>query len=589
LLEVLWREDNGTERDLLLWPAPGESWKGWFEFRFPLDKSGRGEMVARKPSGSSANDSIALVAPRLERRGIRIGNHTPIPHIVLVVFDTFRWDHVFRYGSVHTETPNIDHFLANSIEFRNAYTRTTFTQPSHTSMFTGLPPRSHGIWKNGQVLSPTIDTVPQLLYKAGYRTGAFFEISTLRDPSGFSTGFDSYEFCLKYDEKTVDRVREWLQTVRNQRYFLFVNLATVHTPRSLPHGVWQLTCSMGSSARYHLKADRRRETMRVVLPPGTSQLRFEAQRRCSRPVHLDTTPLRMAIWNLTIKPHDLVSLSWGSDVQRPERLNYLVSPPEWTENDIVFEGTTTARMTNSSADTIVALVRFDAYPDFSDDVEQDRIQYSMATLALDVLFGELLEVINGLSDPDHTAIILVGDHGEGLETHRDRIHGHEVYEEATHVPLAIRIPGTKPQVRDALAPLESLAPTILQMASIPPIKDMIDLTLGGDLRNLPSSLVSEAFVMRTPSGEFPDPTDQSIRTSEWSLVFDSVRRDTFLFHRKSDPSESVNLAAEFPSVVDSLSSLLDEMISRQESIHEPGVISDDPSLKEALRALGYVE
>jgi arylsulfatase A-like enzyme len=198
-------------------------------------------------------------------------------------------------------------------------------------------------------------------------------------------------------------------------------------------------------------------------------------------------------------------------------------------------------------------------------------------------------VIYGFSDRDHTAVILVGDHGEGLETHRDRIHGHEVFEEATHVPLAIRIPGAAPQVRDGLAPLEALAPTILQMAGIQPNDDMIDLTLAGEPPDLPSTVVSEAFVMRTPPGEFPDPADRSIRTSEWSLVFDSVRRDSCLFHRKSDPSEKANLATEFPSVVDSLSFLLDEIVSRQEPIHEPGVVTDDPSLKEALKALGYVE
>src|SRR4030043_585855 len=95
---------------------------------------------------------------------------------------------------------------------------------------------------------------------------------------------------------------------------------------------------------------------------------------------------------------------------------------------------------------------------------------------MDGEIGKLWEKLRELQVFDKTAILLVGDHGEGLgEFHNDfgdphLGHIHYLYDIYLHVPLIIRDPtqDQKGSVRSEYATLLDVAPTMGAMAGIKP-------------------------------------------------------------------------------------------------------------------------
>ncbi len=588
ILRVFWESQEGTRQEpLFSWPTESAPAGDWTEIRVPLRNARAGDAVFRLLPQANQCDSVAIVAPRLESSSLRRKGASDRCNVVLIVMDTFRYDHVSRYGSTTTITPSIDAFLSRCLEFASAYTRTTFTLPSHVSMLTGLPPRSHGVRKNGQVLDASVPTVARLAHAIGYRTGAFFEIATLREPSGFSTGFDSYTFCLKHRDPVLVRSGTWLQSVDREPFFLFVNLATVHLPRHPPQGVWQLSCSLPTGQEYRFRADERMENLNVIAPPGTTKVRFRARQSTRESYNTIREPLRLGLRNWLVDAPDEINLRWETDVEQPA--NARTGAWDWTRDGLVFTDTATLSIENSSNDTAVVTLGFEASMPRDVLRMHDQMQYALAVAALDSVVGDLLQVVDRFSDPERTAIMLASDHGEGLEDHYRRYHGHEVYDETAHVVLGIRYSDCEPQTISDLVSLDALAPTMLALMNLHSPAWMAHGVLKDPVRHPQNSLVSESFDLAHAADPEPVPDDQAIRTDQWSLIRDHDGVATALYDRCRDLGETENLARSHPQVVDSLGRLLDETTRSQTSLYMPGAVSDDPGLLKALRALGYVE
>jgi len=510
-------------------------------------------------------------------------------NIILIVFDTFRRDFISycNHNSI-IETPHIDCFLQNSIEYINAYTRNTYTLPSHTTMLSGLTPRKHGIRKNGQILDHSLTTVPELLNIGGYKTAALYEIAALSEPSGFSSGFDVFENCQIQNGPTIAHISNWLQTTGDKPYFLFINLSTVHVSRTLPQNISPLTVGFLDGPYYDMRANRELETVNLLLPPGKSILTFKAKRP-SFPGIVNPQPLEIALWDFRIRPVSHLTYSWSPSVQHAERVEYLVFPPEWTENDIIFRNATELILTNNSSDTTLATIQFRSYPNYSKDLEGDRMQYALSVQTTDSLLGELVKTIKQHTNPNKTAIILTSDHGEGLEDHRDRLHGHEVYEESARVPLGILIPRRKPEKRIGLVPLDAIAPTILDMARIAIPPEMYPHSLADKRMHGEDFLVSETFLEPYASQLEPLSDDYSVRSDIYSLVHDHRVRHSLIFDRVRDPMEKADVSDSLDGIRHMYETEYADYSRNQQQGAYQSLESDDPQLIEALRKLGYVE
>ncbi len=65
--------------------------------------------------------------------------------VILLVIDTLRADHLGCHGYKHDTSPTIDGLAKESVLFERAYPSDVPTQPSYTSMFTGLRGIHNGI------------------------------------------------------------------------------------------------------------------------------------------------------------------------------------------------------------------------------------------------------------------------------------------------------------------------------------------------------------------------------------------------------------------------------------------------------------
>jgi arylsulfatase A-like enzyme len=66
------------------------------------------------------------------------------PNILLITLDTTRRDHLGMYGYPIPTSPNLDRLAADSVVYTNAYAVSSWTMPTHASIFTGKFPSAHG-------------------------------------------------------------------------------------------------------------------------------------------------------------------------------------------------------------------------------------------------------------------------------------------------------------------------------------------------------------------------------------------------------------------------------------------------------------
>ena len=114
-------------------------------------------------------------------------------HVVVISLDTTRRDHFGCYGNEWIRTPNTDALAAESILLTDYMTVVTSTLASHTSLFTGKYPHSHGVPRNGYMVSGDNVMLAELLKEAGFYTAGFIGAFVLDERFNFAQGFDHYD------------------------------------------------------------------------------------------------------------------------------------------------------------------------------------------------------------------------------------------------------------------------------------------------------------------------------------------------------------------------------------------------------------
>ena len=207
----------------------------------------------------------------------------------------------------------------------------------------------------------------------------------------------------------------------------------------------------------------------------------------------------------------------------------------------------------------------------------------------DTHFAAIMDALEHRDLVDDTVVVFTSDHGEEFFDHGSVGHGHSMWDELLHVPLAFRLPGVTGNTRKIAegVGLVDVAPTLLEALGLPPDeqasgRSLISLLRGAEHRRQPPVVAGfmdgwRAIVM--------DGYKLILRTERHASLFDLGR----------DPAEQHDLAQRRPTTVRWLRGLLGLSLHRARLRPEStnrrhgNRITIDRRLRSQLEALGYTE
>jgi arylsulfatase A-like enzyme len=142
------------------------------------------------------------------------------PSVLLILLDTQRADHLSAYGYHRPTTPHLDSLAATGLLFEQAYASSSWTLPSHASLFTGRMVHEHDAGAGGKrVLAGDHPTLAERFRDAGYATGGFVANTFWAGRhTGLSRGFLHYEDFYGTPGDALQRMAlvrdaQWLQSL----------------------------------------------------------------------------------------------------------------------------------------------------------------------------------------------------------------------------------------------------------------------------------------------------------------------------------------------------------------------------------------
>lgn len=319
----------------------------------------------------------------------------PRPNLLLISLDSVRADALGAYGAhlPHapdvSPTPHLDALAAQGVLYTEARATTSWTLPSHVSLFTGLPEIAHAVEQDGESLPQELPTLGEQLARGGYRTAGVYSGPYLDARFGFARGFERYERGYGAE----------LEAASNEREAAQRRLALL---------------------------DAAREPERVR---AARERLAQAEQALEAASHRDVSAAR-------VTDLALAELARAADDPRPFFLfvhhfdaHYDYRPPPEFLRRVDPSGSAEADLgCNPSVSA-------------PDAVDRCRLRYQGEVAWLDAEIGRLLEGLAQLGLESNTLIAVVSDHGEEFLEHGALGHRRTLFEEVLRVPILLRPPG----------------------------------------------------------------------------------------------------------------------------------------------------
>jgi len=156
------------------------------------------------------------------------------PNVVLIVVDSLGADALGPRGSLPSASPRIDRLGAQGLRFERAIAPASWNLPSLSSLLTSTSPWTHG---QGAPAAGNVEitTLAEAFSKAGYRTGAFTEVSWPLLERGFevfqnTAGSDVFgDPRANSAAKTFGAALAWVRKDDLRPFFLLVHSYEVHS------------------------------------------------------------------------------------------------------------------------------------------------------------------------------------------------------------------------------------------------------------------------------------------------------------------------------------------------------------------------
>ena len=152
------------------------------------------------------------------------------PNIILITVDTFRPDHIGYYGYPLETSPHLDAISREGVFFKQAFSTSGWTSPGLISILTSLYAPTHGVDIRGRRLDPDVETLPDVLGKAGYRVPDIFFLTDL--PNFSNLGLEAYEKRTQYIYQEDEIIFKWLEEEgqKDSPFFLYYHYRDLHLP-----------------------------------------------------------------------------------------------------------------------------------------------------------------------------------------------------------------------------------------------------------------------------------------------------------------------------------------------------------------------
>lgn len=505
-------------------------------------------------------------------------------NFILITLDTQRADYVSAYNPSNASTPNIDLLAREGIIFKNAYSLIPITLPSHASLFFSEPPHEIKNYNNGQAIGAkrTRPSFVNLFRKKGFATAAFVSLGVVGSQFGLGQGFELYEDSFPGDRwyltagEVNEKVFPWLEKNKDRPFFLWVHYSDPHDPYAPPYVPLDFKLYLNNRLVFETSLQKYTLNQATLdLQPGKNELRIEFKNEFDQ--------------------------SQDHYIGRLDKLDFFPAPDQkelradftrgWfvrhSDNVYFLSGESLINIYNDAGLRQIQLT-FRGRPLLSEQANQ--ICYRREVEYMDGEIGKLWNKLRELQLFDRTAVLLAGDHGEGLgEYHTDYGdphigHIHYIYDIYMKVPLIIRDPssGKKGVVREEFVSLLDVAPTITRMMGLKPFSYF----QGRNLLRLKEKenpvIFGETYKPEAARDRF------GLLSFPWHLIFTPEDKKYELFNLKKDPRETADLCrgkdvpAELLPFKHKLEAYAREALSGKEEM------KIDEKTQEMLRALGYI-
>ncbi len=176
-----------------------------------LALTGGGLWLARRRPGLSVSLAGVLLVAGLAAAPVLLATTRPAvakraelpapapgsPDVVLVVLDTVRAQNLSAYGYERPTAPVIEGLAEEGALFADATSPSTWSLPSHASLFTGRYPSSHGAHAEHRYLDDRYPTLAQVLQAKGYETLCFTANGWISDGLGLTRGFSKRDDAMR--------------------------------------------------------------------------------------------------------------------------------------------------------------------------------------------------------------------------------------------------------------------------------------------------------------------------------------------------------------------------------------------------------
>ena len=381
----------------------------------------------------------------------------PRPNVLWISLDSTRRDLLGVYGFSHPEapglspSPNIDRLANEGVLFEEAYSTTSWTLPSHVSLFTGQPELVHGVDVDKHRLDPELSTLPEILHRAGYRTAGFFSGPYLEPEFGFGRGFERYEACYspalerasddyaaaeeRLREARARGASEAVQRIRDElkRASLVLQMAS-HQDRSservTDRVLEELERALDSGRRFFLFAHYF-DPHYDYIPPPPFDTRFD--------------------------PHYQGDIGGERFLMDP-RISVPLAGGEGRRRRVLSER----------------------------DMARIWALYAGELAWTDQQIGRIVARLDELGLARETLVVVTADHGDEFFEHGYLGHRNNLFEESVRIPLVLRLPGVLPAGERVgeLASNTDLFDTTLELARVRPAgessRSLVALIAPGD-------------------------------------------------------------------------------------------------------------